>query len=66
MQYVEHVQNLEKKIKELQDMNSELIYKDFSVSQLEQELKKFQDMLKTSKNNETKLQQQLMDLKTSK
>ena len=66
MQYVDHVQTLELKIKDLEEMNSELVYKDFSSGQLEQELKKFQDMLKTSKSNETKLQNQLLDLKTSK
>ena len=66
MQYVDHVQTLELKIKDLEEMNLELVYKDFSSGQLEQELKKFQDMLKTSKSNETKLQNQLLDLKTSK
>ena len=62
-QYVERVQELLEKIESLEQMNTELIYKDFNFGQLEQELKKFQEMLRTSKSNEQMLQSQIMECK---
>ena len=48
------------KIEQLESMNLEMISKDFDIGQLEQELSKVNDLLKTSKSRESELQKELL------
>ena len=48
------------KIEQLEAMNLEMISKDFDVGQLEQELSKVNDLLKTSKSRESELEKELL------
>ena len=48
------------KIEQLEAMNLEMVSKDFDVGQLEQELSKVNDLLKTSKSRESELEKELL------
>ena len=58
--FVDEKNDLDAKIKQLEEMNAEMITKDYDVGVLEQELSKVNDLLKTSKSRESELEKELL------
>ena len=58
--FVNEKEELDAKIKQLEEMNAEMITKDYDVGVLEQELSKVNDLLRTSKSRESELEKELL------
>ena len=58
--FVNEKDELDAKIIQLEEMNIELVSKDFDVGQLEQEISRVNDLLKTSKLRESELEKELL------
>ena len=58
--FVREKDELDDKNKMLEEMNREVISKDYDVGQLEQELSRVNDMLETSKARENELEKELL------
>ena len=58
--FVDEKNDLDAKIKQLEEMNAEMITKDYDVGVLEQELSKVNDLLRTSKSRESELEKELL------
>ena len=58
--FVKERDDFKAKIEQLEEMNIEMISKDFDVGQLENEISKINDLLNTSKSRETELEKELL------
>ena len=58
--FVNEKDELDAKINQLEEMNSEMISKDYDVGQLEQEISRVNDLLKMSKSRESELEKELL------
>ena len=58
--FVNEKDELDSKVKQLEEMNIEMISKDYDVGQLEQEISRVNDLLKMSKSRESELEKELL------
>ena len=58
--FVNEKDELDAKIIQLEEMNIEMISKDYDVGQLEQEISRVNDLLKMSKSRESDLEKELL------
>ena len=58
--FVNEKDELDAKIIQLEEMNIEMISKDYDVGQLEQEISRVNDLLKMSKSRESELEKELL------
>ena len=58
--FVNEKDELDAKINQLEEMNSEMISKDYDVGQLEKEISRVNDLLKMSKSRESELEKELL------
>ena len=58
--FVNEKDELDAKIIQLEEMNIEMISKDYDVGQLEKEISRVNDLLKMSKSRESELEKELL------
>ena len=58
--FVNEKEELDAKIIQLEEMNDEMISKDYDIGQLEHEISRVNDLLKMSKSRESELEKELL------